>query len=37
MLSDEQKAQFQQAIQAAYEQYYGTFSKDLIDQIIATK
>ncbi len=37
VLSDEQKAQFQQAIQAAYEQYYGTFSKDLIDQIIATK
>ncbi|HEV7434313.1 MAG TPA: TRAP transporter substrate-binding protein [Pseudorhizobium sp.] len=37
VLSEEQKAAFQASIQAAYEGYYETFGKDLIDQIIATK
>ena len=37
VLSDEQKAAFQKAIQSAYEGYYETYTKDLIDQIIATK
>jgi tripartite ATP-independent transporter DctP family solute receptor len=37
VLSDEQKAAFQSAVQAAYEGYYKTYSKDLIDQIIAVK
>lgn len=37
VLSDEQKAQFQQSIQAAYDGYYETYTKELIDQIIATK
>lgn len=36
-LSAEQKADFQEALAGAYEQYYGTYGKDLIDQIIATK
>ncbi|MEX4005660.1 TRAP transporter substrate-binding protein DctP, partial [Neoaquamicrobium sediminum] len=36
-LSTEQKAMFQNALGSAYEQYYGTYGKDLIDQIIATK
>ena len=36
-LTVEQKAAFQQALSAAYERYYGTYSKDLIDQIIATE
>ncbi|MBX9453914.1 MAG: TRAP transporter substrate-binding protein [Mesorhizobium sp.] len=36
-LSAEQKAMFQNALGGAYEQYYGTYGKDLIDQIIATK
>ena len=36
-LSAEQKAMFQNARGGAYEQYYGTYGKDLIDQIIATK
>lgn len=36
-LTTEQKAAFQQAMASAYEQYYGTYGKDLIDQIIATK
>ena len=36
-LSTEQKAQFQQAIASAYETYYQTYSKDLIDQIIAAE
>jgi tripartite ATP-independent transporter DctP family solute receptor len=36
-LSTEQKAAFQEALAPAYEQYYKTYSKDLIDQIIATE
>ena len=36
-LSAEQKGQFQQAIASAYETYYQTYSKDLIDQIIAAE
>ena len=36
-LSTEQKAMFQNALGSAYEQYYGTYGKDLIDQIIATE
>ena len=36
-LSTEQKAAFQEALAPAYEQYYNTYSKDLIDQIIATE
>ncbi|WP_421927581.1 TRAP transporter substrate-binding protein [Neoaquamicrobium sediminum] len=36
-LSAEQKAMFQNALGGAYEQYYGTYGKELIDRIIATK
>lgn len=36
-LSTEQKAAFQEALGAAYEQYYGTYDKELVDQIIATE
>ena len=36
-LSVEQKEAFQAALVPAYEQYYGTYGKDLIDQIIATE
>ena len=36
-LSTEQKAMFQNALGSAYEQYYGTYGKELIDRIIATK
>lgn len=36
-LSTEQKAAFQEALAPAYEQYYKTYGKDLIDQIIATE
>jgi tripartite ATP-independent transporter DctP family solute receptor len=36
-LSSEQKAAFQQQLAPAYEEYYKTYSKDLIDQIIATE
>ena len=36
-LTTEQKASFQQALTNAYEQYYGNYSKDLIEQIIATE
>ena len=36
-LSTEQKSAFQEALVPAYEQYYKTYSKDLIDQIIATE
>jgi tripartite ATP-independent transporter DctP family solute receptor len=36
-LSTEQKASFQEALTAAYEQYYGNYSKELIDQIISAK
>jgi TRAP-type C4-dicarboxylate transport system substrate-binding protein len=36
-LSSEDKAAFQEALAPAYEQYYNTYSKDLIDQIIATE
>ncbi len=36
-LSTEQKAAFQEALVPAYEQYYKTYSKDMIDQIIATE
>ncbi|MCV0394186.1 MAG: TRAP transporter substrate-binding protein [Rhizobiaceae bacterium] len=36
-LSAEQKAAFQEALGAAYEQYYQTYSKELIDRIIATE
>lgn len=37
VLSEDQKAAFQTSIQSAYEGYYETFTKDLIDRIIATK
>lgn len=37
VLSEEQKAAFQASIQSAYEGYYETFGKDLVNQIIATK
>ncbi len=37
VLSDEQKAVFQKSIQSAYDGYYETYTKELIDQIIATK
>lgn len=36
-LSTEQKGAFQEALAPAYEEYYKTYSKDLIDQIIATE
>ncbi|MEO3386304.1 TRAP transporter substrate-binding protein [Mesorhizobium sp. CAU 1741] len=36
-LTVEQKAAFQEALGGAYETYYETYSKDLIDRIIATK
>ncbi|WP_157020309.1 TRAP transporter substrate-binding protein [Mesorhizobium xinjiangense] len=36
-LSAEQKAAFQKSLAGAYEQYYETYGKDLIDQIIATE
>lgn len=36
-LSDEQKAVFQEALASAYEQYYGQYGQDLIEQIIATE
>jgi tripartite ATP-independent transporter DctP family solute receptor len=36
-LSAEQRAAFQESLASAYEQYYSTYSKDLIDQIIATE
>lgn len=36
-LSAEQKAAFQEALKAAYEQYYDKYGKDLIDSIIAFK
>jgi tripartite ATP-independent transporter DctP family solute receptor len=36
-LTVEQKAAFQEALTAAYEQYYGNYSKELIDQIISAK
>lgn len=36
-LSTEQKAAFQQALAPAYDSYYKTYGKDLIDQIIATE
>lgn len=36
-LSAEQKAAFQEQLASAYEQYYQTYDKELIDQIIATK
>jgi tripartite ATP-independent transporter DctP family solute receptor len=36
-LSDEQKAAFQEALASAYEQYYGQYGQDLIEQIIATE
>ena len=37
VLSEAQKAEFQKSIQAAYDGYYETFTKELVDQIIATK
>jgi tripartite ATP-independent transporter DctP family solute receptor len=37
MLTAEQKAAFQQAVQPAYETYYQTYDKALIDRIIATE
>lgn len=37
VLSEDQKAAFQEAIQGAYEGYYQTFGKDLVDQVLATK
>jgi tripartite ATP-independent transporter DctP family solute receptor len=37
VLSDEQKAAFQKAIEAAYQGYYKTYTKELVDRIIATK
>lgn len=36
-LSAEQKAAFQEQLAGAYEQYYQTYDKELIDQIIATE
>ena len=36
-LSSEQKALFQEQLASAYEEYYKTYDKGLIDQIIATK
>lgn len=36
-LSTEQKAAFQEALGAAYEQYYGTYDRELVDRIIATE
>ncbi len=36
-LSAEQRAAFQKALTTAYETYYGTFGKELVDQIIASK
>lgn len=36
-LSAEEKGAFQKSLAAAYEQYYGTYSKELIDQIIGSK
>lgn len=36
-LSAEQKAGFQEALKAAYQQYYDKFGKDLIDKIIAAQ
>ena len=36
-LSTEQKADFQNSLKAAYEQYYQKYDKKLIDDIIATK
>jgi len=36
-LSDEQKAVFQEALASAYEQYYGQYGQDLVEQIIATE
>lgn len=36
-LTGEQKAAFQEALAPAYEQYYDTYGRDLIDQIIATE
>ncbi len=36
-LSTEQKAAFQGALEAAYEQYYGVYGKDLVERIIATE
>ena len=36
-LTSEQKAAFQEALAPAYEQYYNTYGKDLIDRIIATE
>ncbi len=36
-LSTEQKAAFQGALEAAYEQYYGIYGKDLVERIIATE
>jgi len=36
-LTAEQKAMFQNALGSAYETYYGTYDKGLIDQIIATE
>lgn len=36
-LSVEEKADFQQAVQGAYESYYEMYDKDLIDRIIATE
>lgn len=37
LLSNEQKAAFQEALAPAYEQFYKTYGKDLIDRIIATE
>lgn len=34
-LTAEQRAAFQQALTPAYERYYGTYSRDLIEQIVA--
>ncbi len=36
-LSTEQKAAFQEDLASAYQQYYDTYGKELIDQIIATE
>lgn len=36
-LSPEQKAEFQNSLQSAYQQYYDRYGKDLIDAIVAAK
>ena len=36
-LTEEQKAAFRASIESAYEGYYETYGKELIDQIAATE